>query len=95
MGAVMEKLGARKGECFIEMTLIGNLRQAQLPHSVSAGLFGYRNEFLTDTKRARHHGLRLLKNTSRGHGDIGAPQHGLLIAFLIRRGSCRLRHLNA
>ena len=48
MGAVMEKLGARKGE-FIEMTPVGNRIKLEflIP---SRGLFGYRNEFLTDTK---------------------------------------------
>ena len=48
MGSVMEKLGARKGE-FVEMTPVGN--RVKLSYLVpSRGLFGYRNEFLTDTK---------------------------------------------
>jgi GTP-binding protein len=48
MGAVMEKLGSRKGE-FLEMTPVGNRMKMEflIP---SRGLFGYRNEFLTDTK---------------------------------------------
>ena len=48
MGAVMEKLGSRKGE-FLEMTPVGNRMEMEflIP---SRGLFGYRNEFLTDTK---------------------------------------------
>ena len=48
MGSVMEKLGARKGE-FVEMLPVGN--RVKLTYLVpSRGLFGYRNEFLTDTK---------------------------------------------
>ena len=45
MGAVMEKLGARKGE-FVQMTPVGS--RVKLEFLVpSRGLFGYRNEFLT------------------------------------------------
>ena len=48
VGAVMEKLGARKGE-FVTMNPVGN--RTKLEFLVPArGLFGYRNEFLTDTK---------------------------------------------
>lgn len=48
MGSVMEKLGARKGE-FVEMLPVGN-RMKMTFLVPSRGLFGYRNEFLTDTK---------------------------------------------
>ncbi len=48
VGAVMEKLGARKGE-FLSMNPVGS--RTKLEFLVpSRGLFGYRNEFLTDTK---------------------------------------------
>ena len=48
VGSVMEKLGARKGE-FLSMTPVGS--RTKLEFLVpSRGLFGYRNEFLTDTK---------------------------------------------
>ncbi len=48
VGSVMEKLGARKGE-FMTMTPVG--ARTKLEFLVpSRGLFGYRNEFLTDTK---------------------------------------------
>ena len=48
VGAVMEKLGARKGE-FLSMDPVGS--RTKLEFLVpSRGLFGYRNEFLTDTK---------------------------------------------
>ena len=48
MGSVMEKLGARKGE-FVEMTPVGSRMKLEFLVP-SRGLFGYRNEFLTDTK---------------------------------------------
>ena len=48
VGAVMEKLGARKGE-FLSMTPVGNRMKLEFLVP-SRGLFGYRNEFLTDTK---------------------------------------------
>ena len=48
VGAVMEKLGARRGE-FVSMNPVG--ARMKLEFLVpSRGLFGYRNEFLTDTK---------------------------------------------
>ena len=48
MGSVMEKLGARKGE-FVEMNPVGSRMKLEFLVP-SRGLFGYRNEFLTDTK---------------------------------------------
>ena len=48
VGSVMEKLGARKGE-FLSMTPVGNRMKLEFLVP-SRGLFGYRNEFLTDTK---------------------------------------------
>ena len=48
VGAVIEKIGSRKGE-MLEMTPVG--ARMKLEFLVPArGLFGYRNEFLTDTK---------------------------------------------
>ena len=48
VGAVIEKLGSRKGD-LIEMNPVGSRMKIEflIP---SRGLFGYRNEFLTDTK---------------------------------------------
>ena len=48
IGSVIEKLGSRRGE-FLEMLPVGNRTKATflVPER---GLFGYRNEFLTDTK---------------------------------------------
>ena len=48
VGAVIEKIGARKGD-LLEMTPVGD--RMKLEFLVPPrGLFGYRNEFLTDTK---------------------------------------------
>ena len=48
VGAVIEKLSSRRGE-FVEMTPVGS--RMKLTFFVpSRGLFGYRNEFLTDTR---------------------------------------------
>ncbi len=48
IGAVIQKLGARKGE-MLNMSPVGS--RSKLEFLVpSRGLFGYRNEFLTDTK---------------------------------------------
>ena len=48
VGAVIEKLGQRKGD-LVEMTPVGDRMKVEflIP---ARGLFGYRNEFLTDTK---------------------------------------------
>ena len=78
MGAVMEKLGSRKGE-FVEMTPLGN--RVKLEFLVpSRGLFGYRNEFLTDTK-----GEGILASVFEKYdpykGDIARRSTGSLIAF--------------
>ena len=48
VGAVIEKLSARRGD-FLEMTPVGS--RMRLEFLIPArGLFGYRNEFLTDTR---------------------------------------------
>ena len=78
MGAVMEKLGARKGE-FIQMNPVGS--RVKLEFLVpSRGLFGYRNEFLTDTK-----GEGILASVFDSYapykGDIARRATGSLIAF--------------
>ncbi len=78
MGSVMEKLGARKGE-FIEMTPVGN--RIKLEFLVpSRGLFGYRNEFLTDTKGEGIMGS-VFERYEPYKGDIARRNTGSLIAF--------------
>ena len=78
MGSVMEKLGARKGE-FLEMSPIGNRMKMEFLVP-SRGLFGYRNEFLTDTK-----GEGILASVFEKYepfkGDISRRSTGSLIAF--------------
>ena len=78
MGSVMEKLGARKGE-FIEMTPVGS--RVKLEFLVpSRGLFGYRNEFLTDT---RGEGIlaSVFERYEPFRGEIARRNTGSLIAF--------------
>ena len=48
VGAVIEKLGSRKGD-LVEMTPVGSRMKLEF-RIPSRGLFGYRNEFLTDTR---------------------------------------------
>ncbi len=48
MGSVMEKMGSRKGE-LVQMTPVGSRMRIEFLIA-SRGLFGYRNEFLTDTR---------------------------------------------
>ena len=76
--AVIEKLGSRKGE-FLEMTPVGNRIKMEFLVP-SRGLFGYRNEFLTDTK-----GEGILASVFEKYdvykGDIARRNTGSLIAF--------------
>ena len=78
MGSVMEKLGARKGE-FLEMTPAGDRMKMEFL-GPSRGLFGYRNEFLTDTK-----GEGILASVFEKYapykGDIARRSTGSLIAW--------------
>ena len=78
MGSVMEKLGQRKGE-FIEMTPVGSRMKLEFLVP-SRGLFGYRNEFMTDTK-----GEGILASVFEKYepykGDIVRRSTGSLIAF--------------
>ncbi len=77
MGSVMEKLGSRKAE-LVDMAPHGDRMRLQflIP---TRGLFGYRNEFLTDT-----HGEGLINTLFHGYtpykGDIPKRTTGSLIA---------------
>lgn len=78
VGAVMEKIGARKG-VLVEMKPIGN--RTRLIYVIpSRGLFGYRSEFLTDTK-----GEGVLNTLFEEYkpyaGDIPTKAFGSLVAF--------------
>lgn len=79
-GAVIEKLGQRKGE-LRNMTSITSGTYTRLEFSIPArGLIGYRGEFLTDTK-----GNGILNTVFDGYGpykgEIQYRKQGSLIAF--------------
>lgn len=78
-GVVIEKLGRRKGELMGMNNLRGG--SVRLEFSIPArGLFGYRSEFMTDTK-----GEGILNTIFDGYtsykGDIPSRQQGSLVAF--------------
>ena len=78
VGSVMEKMGVRKGE-LVTMAPMGS--RMRLEFSIPArGLFGYKNEFLTDTK-----GEGILNSVFNGYkpekGDIAGRTTGSLVAF--------------
>lgn len=78
VGAVMEKLGKRKAE-LVNMAPVGTRQRLEflIP---ARGLFGYRSEFLTDTK-----GEGILNSIFDSYkpykGDIDRRSNGSLIAF--------------
>ena len=78
VGPVIEKVSARRGE-LKEMTPVGN--RMRIEFSVpSRGLFGYRNEFLTDTR-----GEGIMAAVFDGYapmkGDVTRRSTGALVAF--------------
>ena len=78
MGAVIEKIGRRKGD-LLAMTPVGDRYRLEFLVP-SRGLFGYRNEFLTDT---RGEGIMssVLDSYSPMKGDIERRLTGSLISF--------------
>ena len=78
LGSVMEKMGYRKGE-MVSMNPMGS-RMKVVFHVPARGLFGYRNEFLTDTK-----GEGIMSSVFHEYqpykGDIPRRSQGSLIAF--------------
>ena len=78
VGAVMEKIGSRKGE--LQRMIPSGSRMRLEFHVPSRGLFGYRNEFLTDTK-----GEGILTTVFHDYepyrGDIARRASGSLIAY--------------
>ncbi len=78
MGSVIEKLGARKGE-MVDMSPRGD-RMHIIFHIPTRGLFGYRNEFLTDTR-----GEGLISSLFYGYtefkGEILKRTTGSLVAY--------------
>ena len=78
VGAVIEKIGSRKGD-LVEMTPVGE--RMKLEFLVPArGLFGYRNEFLTDT---RGEGIMasVFDSYAPFKGELSRRNTGSLIAF--------------
>ncbi len=78
MGAVIEKIGARKGD-LVSMTPVGSRYRLEFLVP-SRGLFGYRNEFLTDT---RGEGIlsSVLDSYAPRKGEITRRLTGSLVAF--------------
>jgi len=78
VGAVMEKIGSRKGD-LLEMNPAGNRMKLEFLVP-SRGLFGYRNEFLTDTK-----GEGIMASVFEKYapmkGEISRRSTGSLVAF--------------
>ncbi|NLF34740.1 MAG: translational GTPase TypA, partial [Clostridiales bacterium] len=78
VGAVIEKMGARKGD-LLEMHPVGN--RMKLEFLVPArGMFGYRNEFLTDTR-----GEGIMASVFDSYvpfrGELSRRNTGSLVAF--------------
>ncbi len=77
-GSVMEKLGQRKGE-FLQMNPVGNRMKIEylIP---TRGLFGYRSEFMTDT---RGEGIMasVFDSYAPVKGELKRRSTGALIAF--------------
>ena len=78
VGSIMEKIGSRKGE-LQEMTPVGS--RMRLEFLIPArGLFGYKSEFLTDTK-----GEGIMSSVFHSYeqykGDIPKRSTGSLVAF--------------
>ena len=78
VGAVIEKLGSRKAD-MLEMTPVGSRMKIEflIP---SRGLFGYRNEFLTDT---RGEGIMasIFDSYAPYKGDLTRRNTGSLVSF--------------
>ncbi len=91
MGAVIEKMGRRKGD-LLSMTPMGNRYRLEFLVP-SRGLFGYRNEFLTDT---RGEGIMssVLETYAPMKGEIERRLTGSLIAFESGE-ACTYRLFNA
>jgi len=78
VGSVMEKIGSRQGE-MLDMNPVGNRMKVEFLVP-SRGLFGYRNEFLTDTK-----GEGIMASVFECYapfkGEISRRATGSLVAF--------------
>jgi GTP-binding protein len=89
LGAVIEKLGPRRGE-MIEMKNPGQGLVRVLYRIPARGLFGYRSEFLTDTRgtgimhhRFLEYGAWAGALATRSRGTLVSTENGTIIAFAL------------
>ncbi|MCY7380075.1 MAG: translational GTPase TypA [Gemmatimonadaceae bacterium] len=89
LGAVIEKLGPRRGE-MIEMRNPGQGLTRVLYRIPARGLFGYRSEFLTDTRgtgimhhRFLEYGAWAGSLATRMRGTLVSIENGTIIAFAL------------
>ncbi len=89
LGAVIEKLGPRRGE-MIEMKNPGQGLVRVLYRIPARGLFGYRSEFLTDTRgtgimhhRFLEYGAWAGQLATRSRGTLVSMENGSIIAFAL------------
>ena len=89
LGAVIEKLGPRRGE-MIEMKNPGQGLVRVLYRIPARGLFGYRSEFLTDTRgtgimhhRFLEYGAWAGALATRSRGTLVSMENGTIIAFAL------------
>jgi GTP-binding protein len=89
LGAVIEKLGPRRGE-MIEMKNPGQGLVRVLYRIPARGLFGYRSEFLTDTRgtgiihhRFLEYGAWAGMLATRSRGTLVSMENGTIIAFAL------------
>ena len=78
VGSVIEKIGSRKGE-MLEMVPVGSRMKVEFLVP-SRGLFGYRNEFLTDTKGE---GIKasVFDSYAPFKGEVSRRSTGSLVSF--------------
>jgi len=89
LGAVIEKLGPRRGE-MIEMKNPGQGLVRLLYRIPARGLFGYRSEFLTDTRgtgimhhRFLEYGAWAGPLATRSRGTLVSMEYGTIVAFAL------------
>ncbi|MFA6165354.1 MAG: translational GTPase TypA [Gemmatimonadaceae bacterium] len=89
MGTVIEKLGPRKAE-MLEMKNPGQGMVRLLYKIPARGLFGYRSEFLTDTRgtgiihhRFLEYGAWAGTLEGRSRGVLVSMEHGVIVAFAL------------
>jgi GTP-binding protein len=90
VGTVIEKMGPRKGE-MVELKPMGDSGTTRLRFTIPArGLFGYRSEFLTDTRGEgtlyhtfSHYGPLVGSLRGRQKGVLVADREGVAVGFAL------------